>query len=268
MTQEGAMAATPGRPGEAAQAQDSRLTAVLAVAADRLGEPQTQHWRSINRWNALSIAAVVLSVGVVALTATAAYYPDARGPAVTLALGALVLVTVAYGRYRAVASRVTGVVTFAEGLVIVDGSRPMVVPWTDVLTVWPHVTEYALTLECRGLDPVHLNDQFQDIEALSERVESEVRRRQLPDALRRVRQGETVRFGPVAVGPHGINNGRETLPWRRLLDITVAAGRVMVLEDGRWLAWSNHKVVDVPNLVVFLALARALAEDESWPDRA
>jgi hypothetical protein len=254
---------------------------VLAAGADRLGRPQTEHWRSIPRWTALSMAAVVVSAGFVAMIITAVYLPPARRLAMALAAGALVLLA-AYAAYRITArGRVAGVVTFERGLVIVYGRRPVVVPWPQVLTVRRQVTEFTdrsgqpsrarrtkfdITLECEGLAPVHLSEEFQDIGVLDERIESEVIRQRLDESVRLVRDGATVSFGPLAVGPKGIDNGRTVLPWPQVLDVRVTAGRVIVLEDSPLLSWCDHPVGDIPNLVIFLALVRSNTGDGDGPD--
>jgi hypothetical protein len=181
---------------------------------------------------------------------------------------------VTYGIIRVTAPRrASGVVTFEGGLVIVDDGRPTVVPWTQVLSIRRKITEYYtigsrqkarrtafdITVEIDGRPPYKITDQFQGVEALTARIESEVTNWRLPEAVRRVRQGETLRFGPLGVGPHGIDNGRQTLPFSSVRDVEVADGRLTVRIHGPRPSWSSHAVADIPNVSVFLALVQSLA---------
>jgi Family of unknown function (DUF6585) len=266
---------------EASERPNLARQAALSTGADRLGQPQSEHWRSIPRWTALSMVAVAVFVGVVAMIVLAVYVPPARRLAVALAAGALVLLA-AYAVYRITArGPVTGVVIFERGIVVVYGRRPIVVPWPKVLTVRRQITEYPdrggqasrirptkfdIALDCEGLAPLHLSEEFQDIGVLDERIESEVVRHRLDETVRLVKAGETVSFGPLAVGPQGIDNGRSILSWDQVLDVRVTAGRVIVLEDSPLLSWCDHRVRDIPNLAIFLALVRSQTGEGDWPD--
>lgn len=283
------MTATRGRASgvrgvwrrEASEPPEPARQVALSAGAERLGRPQTEHWRSMPRWTALSMAAAAVSGGVVAMIIVAVYVPPARRLTVALVIGAFVFLA-AYAVYRITAREpVTGIVAFEQGLVVVYGGRPVVVPWTTVLTVRRQVTEYSdrlgrasrtrptkfdITLDCEGLAPLHLSEEFQDIGALDERIESEVVRHRMAETVRRVKAGATISFGPLALGPQGIDNGRTVLPWDQVLDVRVTAGRVFVLEDGPLLAWCDHPVRDIPNLAMFLAVVRSHTGDGDWPD--
>ncbi|MBX6752406.1 MAG: hypothetical protein IRY85_22550 [Micromonosporaceae bacterium] len=177
--------------------QDQALHTALAAAGDQLGRPHTQHWRSIHHWQALRLIAVVAAVGITALccAAPAVYFSDARGVAWAFAVGGLLVLALAYAVDRITRPRrVTGVVTFEGGLVIVDDGRPTVVPWTQVRDVRRKITEYRslssgrktrrtaydITVEIEGHPPFRFTDQFQDVEMLTARIESEVANRRSP----------------------------------------------------------------------------------------
>src|SRR5262249_21987382 len=74
----------PGPPTPAGRAP-------LDAGADGLGRPETEHWRSIPRGSPSSIMPAALSAAVVAMVITAVLLPPARGLAMVLTAGALVL---------------------------------------------------------------------------------------------------------------------------------------------------------------------------------
>ena len=186
-----------GRRSPSPPWQDQALQTALAAAGVQLGRPQTQHWRSIHHWQALRVVAVIAAVGITALccAAPAVYFSDARGVAWAFAVGGLLVLALAYGVDRLTRPRrVTGVVTFEGGLVIVEDGQPSVVPWTQVRDVRRKVTEYLnlsrdrkvrrtaydITVEIDGRPPFRFTDQFQDVEQLTARIESEVANRRSP----------------------------------------------------------------------------------------
>ncbi len=260
--------------------QPKALDAALTAAGGRLGQPQSQHWRVLSAQWAIFVFAPIMAIGIFGLccAAPAVFFSDARSATAYFALGGVAVLALGFGVATLTSPRrAVGVVVFEHGLVHVDGERTQVIGWSEVTNVWRRVTEYYDTsmqksktrrtkyhviLESISSSPVHVNDEFTEIEALTDHIVTEVTRRQLPEAVRLVQQGQTLRFGPFGVGPHGIDNGRETLPWSQIRELQVIQGEIRIRKDGKWLSWSRADVGDIPNFFVFFAVAQSLAARE------
>jgi len=256
--------------------QQQAVDAALTAAAGRLGTAQDQHWKTLHTQAALLFVVPILAIGLTALccAAPAVYLSEAREATPYFASGGLLVLAVGYWAYRATApKRRVGVVVFQHGLVHVDAHQTRVIPWSEVARVWQRITKYydqslqesktkrtkyEVTLESVTAGSVHINDQFTDIAGLTNRIVAEVTQRQLPEAVRLIQQGQTLRFGPFGIGPHGIDNGQETLPWSQVRDLKVLDGELRVKKDGRWRPWSRQNVGGIPNFFVFFAIAKKL----------
>jgi hypothetical protein len=96
------------------------------------------------------------------------------------------------------------------------------------------------------------------IEQLGRLLQDGVTRVRLPEAFRLFNAGQTITFGPVAVSPAGISDGKQLVPWSEVQDVQIRRGIVTVKKAGKWLAWKTVFVRKIPNYRVFDALVRAI----------
>lgn len=254
---------------------DEVIRTALAAAGNQLGRPQTQHLRSLEHWQAVRVFVIVASLGIAALCCgtPGVYFSDARALTWVFPVVGVLLLALAYVISRITQPRkVTGVVTFEGGLVIVDDGRPTVVPWSQLHTIRMRITDvidissrrklrrtkYDITLDIEGHPPFRLTDQFVGVKELTDRIDAEVTARRLPEAIGRVRQGETLRFGRYGVGPQGLDDGSRTLPFGSVRAVEVAQGWVTIRTDAK-RPWSSCRVADIPNPSVFVGLVRTFA---------
>ncbi len=102
--------------------------------------------------------------------------------------------------------------------------------------------------------PLAITEDVSRLPELRRRVEEHTLPHLLAEALEALREGDTVRFGPVAVNQEGIAYPGGTLRWGHVGDARVANGKLFV-----WHADTRHRVAEVarsrtPNLHVLLAL--------------
>ncbi len=148
--------------------------------------------------------------------------------------------------------------------------------WDDIEAVWQKITriilnsahvgtEYCYTVRRRDGTQVRLTHHLNDIEELGRRVSAQVLRRLLPKALARVRAGEEVPFGPLAVGARGLRRGSHELAWADVGRVKPDAGYLEVHPTRNRPRWCRVAVESLPNLFLLLALAReALKNPGAW----
>jgi hypothetical protein len=240
------------------------------AAANGLGAPGATHpARRLRPGRLGSLVLLVLlflggAVALLVVRPAVAWPAAAVSGAVGVAFLVLLLRTPNVSRSRARRA----VYLFERGLVHVDGSgAPQAYRWDAVMSVKQRIVErktthtYLYTVARNDGTVLRLTEFYDRIAELGTVICEQVARVHLPHAYAAVERGETVPFGDLAVNAAGVVSVRHgVLPWSQLDAVTVAGGYVRLRRAGGWRPWSTTPAAEVPNLLVFLTLARGLGE--------
>jgi hypothetical protein len=148
------------------------------------------------------------------------------------------------------------------------GGIARVFPWAQI-SVFRHIvqtvrhgrvtgTDYTYTVRRPDGESVVLdNNMYWEIAELGSMIEREVFQAQLPRSIEAVRAGQSVAFGQFEVGPHGIRNGQDIVPWGEVEQVVLEKGYVGVRTSGRRRT-PKYDIATVPNIFVFAKLAESL----------
>jgi hypothetical protein len=119
-------------------------------------------------------------------------------------------------------------------------------------------TNHRYTIRGQDSRKVVLTDRITHVERLGDVISDMVTRVKLPVVIAGFKAGGIVTFGPLSVSLQGVSNGRETISWDQVKDVSVNRGIVIVKKEGKWLSWSSVRVANIPNFFVFMALVNAV----------
>lgn len=244
--------------------------AVYRSASRDLGPVERRH-RS--PWPVRSVAIIVAvfgAPGVALLTG----FQSARGQvfagdrATNAAIGAALSAFALWCVVQIVKKSSLAVVVHANGLRWREGGRERSIPWSEIEHVRTsrvkrlvsnvevaRTTVGRITLE-DGREYVATN-LLADVGELLDRVEREVALLRLPRESELLERGEARAFGPITVGPRGIELGARTVGWSELERLEISDGKLVVrAREGAALEvdWSA-----LPNARLLVALVRARA---------
>ena len=92
------------------------------------------------------------------------------------------------------------------------------------------------------------------VDAWGPAIQEAVTNAQLPDAVARFRQGETVRFGKFAISWDSLAAKDKVLSWGQIETAYVANGELYVREKGRRRGKALARISQIPNYYVFYTL--------------
>ncbi|MGI5166892.1 DUF6585 family protein [Spirillospora sp. CA-253888] len=207
--------------------------------ARRLGDPVRDFDPRPGRRRALAWLVLLGLAGAALVPAAALYLAAGRPllgvPAALLAVG--YLGTTAWILARgALRGRGTVVTLHNGGLAVTRSGRSDIYVWDDLVAVAVsgvqrarHArTRWRFTVATARGGTLEFGDELPDVRLLGEAVIAEVTERAVPRALAALEAGRTVRFGPFAVGPGGVDKEGRRVPWAALRDVVIANGVVAV----------------------------------------
>jgi hypothetical protein len=162
---------------------------------------------------------------------------------------------------------------YESGLVVTERGETAAYHWDDLASVTVggvqkashRPTRWRFTIGTSGGEVIELGDDLPDVRELGEKVVAEVTARVVPQALARIRAGETVRVGPFAAGPDGVEKDGERVPWPALGEVGIGNGVVYVrTHDG--LRAMAAVAGGTPNAVAFVELCRQIRALRSGED--
>jgi hypothetical protein len=161
-----------------------------------------------------------------------------------------------------------------EGLAYSDGKVARVARWDDIASVrdcqsfffveghpiWPR---RRITITDRNGGTAMFTEAYSNIIELGNAIVNEVTRRQVPRILDRIRAGETVEFGRLALSSAGVTMDGQLLPWAEVASVKPG---IYIEKIGRqWLTWGHISESLVPNAQAFLQLAETFLKHAGWP---
>lgn len=154
---------------------------------------------------------------------------------------------------------------FDHGLVVSESAGPAGCVRWDQATVYQDVTRhyqtgvyvttsYIYTLTNPDGSTLKVTQFFDGPQVWGPAIQQAVTQAQLPAVLGALKQGQTVRFGDIAVNSAGVSTPkRGEVAWAEIEGVSVFQGGVTLRKGGKRLPWSTQKVKDIPNFLLFMA---------------
>ncbi|MFI5979939.1 DUF6585 family protein [Streptomyces sp. NPDC051555] len=118
---------------------------------------------------------------------------------------------------------------------------------------------HASVVVAPGGEQVRITDLYAGSVTWAPLLAEAVARTQVDKVWKLVREGGTVRFGPLALSRAGVTHeSHGTLPWAEVSEVAARGGMVCVWRTGLTKAWAAPKAPKVPNLLVFLTIVDEL----------
>lgn len=121
-------------------------------------------------------------------------------------------------------------------------------------------TTYAYTLTDLAGTNFVVGDGISDPQQWGPAIQRAVTEAQLPQALAALRAGHRLVFGELWMTWYEVGSPRKSAPWTQVNQVSIADGRLSVDVAGRWFALTSAMVSDIPNFLVFEALATHLMQ--------
>ena len=149
----------------------------------------------------------------------------------------------------------------ANGLALVRGRRGRAMAWPDVRALWSHAVRTGLPgltssrrlrleLEARDGRRLKIDDTLEEFEGLAQAVKARVYPLLLADYTRSFNEHQVLPFGPLRLGPEGLEDGpRPPFAWTEVRGAQLADGRLKVQTSraGRQatLTYPAHRIPNV-----------------------
>lgn len=155
------------------------------------------------------------------------------------------------------------VYTFTNGIIRAKGRAVDVIRYDQVAQVFfisrkgrYGSVSYTLTVVLNNGASFKFTNVMKYISTLGSTVQSEVVKRHIPLAMEAFKGGSVLRFGPFNVSLQGIGTGSAILPWNMMQPVILYRGNVVIKQIGQRSDFAKAKVAQVPNLSVFLTIAK------------
>ena len=141
--------------------------------------------------------------------------------------------------------------------------------WDQISTVYQAIvrtryngvstgTKYLYTITRADGKTVKLTQMFQNIGQLGRDISVRVSDAQLPAVRAALAQGQKLWFGDIFVDSVSVGTQRKAVPWSSVSDVQIRNGLISLVQTGKFLPLTRTRAADVPNLPLFLHLARGM----------
>jgi len=157
-------------------------------------------------------------------------------------------------------------VVFADAVAEIKSGKANIIRWDDVVSVWQSITvtkmygvvetgrRYFYTVQAKDGRRLVFGNAYKNVEALGKAIQQAVTTRLMPRYLETYNSGGTVKFGSLTLSKAGLSNGKETIPWNQVEQVTINRGTITVRRAGKWLGWTSQTAAGTPNLFIFLTM--------------
>ncbi|MEU0957669.1 DUF6585 family protein [Streptomyces niveus] len=123
----------------------------------------------------------------------------------------------------------------------------------------PTPTKYVYSVAAPSYGGAEITEFYENPETWGPLLQEAVLRAQGPAVLETIVEGGTIDLGSLSLSRTGISSTKNGhLPWSAVKEISVKGGSVHVMKFDMPSPWSTATVSGIPNLYVFLAIARNL----------
>ncbi|HEX8997487.1 MAG TPA: DUF6585 family protein [Ktedonobacterales bacterium] len=186
---------------------------------------------------------------------------DSSGVVADVIAGAIFLAGALYCAWTIFSWRGAHAQLFEQGFVVSRAGKTTSARWDDVASVTakvvvmryygiPFWTSRLYTLTLANGETLRLTNAFAQASKLGESVQRMSANVLLPRAISSYQTGATLPFGRFGVSQAGISNGRDTLPWNDVNQLTFQNGNVIITRKGKMLRWASAPVAKTPNAYV------------------
>ena len=148
---------------------------------------------------------------------------------------------------------------------VARGGKSLAGHWDDVASVIqrafqmryygiPIYTSHTYTVITLDGSKIKVDNAFGKVGKLGDTIQRLSANALLPRAIAAYHSGATLPFGKLSVSQAGISNGKQTLPWSDLNQLTLRNGYVLITRKGKMLRWTSTPISATPNLYVLTAL--------------
>ena len=122
-------------------------------------------------------------------------------------------------------------------------------------------TTYLYTLQKADGSRLKLDNKFKQIEALGRLAGQKVASYQYDRLLHRLRSGQTVQLGPIAINKDSITVGKKAYPWDEVEQVGIQKGYVSIKKrGGGWFSGASAPVSAIPNLDALFAVVNQIVK--------
>ncbi len=159
--------------------------------------------------------------------------------------------------------------TFQDGLVYAHHGQTDIIRWDAITEVYLYIyanrkarrTRYEYKL-C-GADGSVIKFNYYDhvvsgMKQMSDMIQQDVTRRQLPKMAAAYDAGQSISFGPLSVSKDGLGKGNKMLPWPEVEDVQMSRGYITIRKRNKRSGWAEVPVGKVSNISAFLALTEQI----------
>lgn len=233
-----------------------------AVASVQYGAPIGEYRGGIARVIMGIVGAFMVIIGILLVMPSSDATGDPTGPIIS----GILCFAVALGCFWAIFTwRGAHAQLFQQGFVISRAGKTTAARWEDVASVTQKVvrirrygipvwTSYLYTLSLANGETIRVNNAFGKTSQLGDAIQRMSANALLPRALAAFQSGQSLPFGKVSVSQAGISNGKETVPWSNIKQVTLQNGALIIRRADKRLAWVSTPVAKTPNIYVLLAL--------------
>ncbi len=242
------------------------VTTSPAVTSVQYGAPIGAYGGSIFARVSVGIVGVVMAlIGIVAFIPSSGT-ADSTGDSSSPIFAGIIWIAVAlFCFWRLFSWRGARAQLFEQGFVISRAGKTTAARWEDVVsvtqkavrhrrygvTIW---TSYVYTISLANGEKVRVNNAFGKTAQLGDAIQRMSANALLPRAIASYKSGASLPFGKISISVAGISNGKETVPWSNIKQLTVQNGAVIIKRNDKLLNWVRTPVAKTPNTYVLTAL--------------
>jgi hypothetical protein len=206
----------------------------------------------------VGIAAGLVVVGLVGI-AIGANLSDSGGTSkfFLISLGIGLLCVAGYLFFRWYAGRDIHVLIYNDGLTVIRNDDMRSYRWDEIDSLFQKLvvssvygirgaTSKKYTLVPKKGAVIIFTEILPNVDELGQRIQQQITLRRLPEDLKRMDAGETIRFGPISIDKQGVIVQQKTLPWDAVGRAKAYQGLLQI--GDKWIAIS-----EIPNLLLLLA---------------
>jgi len=157
-------------------------------------------------------------------------------------------------------------VLYDKGLAYTDNKGLQTWNWPEVEWLYVAITKhytngiytgttYVYTLQKTDGSRLSLDNKFKKVEVLGAFINKSVTPFQYDRLVQRLRSGQTVILGPVAISKENIIMNKKTYPWSDVDSVAIRNGYVSIKKkNGEWFSGTSAPVRSIPNLDAFLSV--------------
>lgn len=164
------------------------------------------------------------------------------------------------------------VVVYEKGLAYSDNKGVQTWGWHEVewffFSITKHYhngiytgTTYLYTLQKADGSKLKLDNKFKKVEALGQFVGQKVAPIQYDRLVQKLRSGQTVVLGPIAISKDYITLGKKNYPWGEVEQVGIQKGYMNIKKKGGgWFSGASSPVSAIPNLDALFAVVNQIVK--------